>query len=79
MEYGVILLLLKKRLKPNYSISFGLKRMFHNGEASAQPQPIPAQQQVKRRRPPGSLTGSGATSNALGEIEEQKPLVNDFI
>lgn len=76
MEYGVILLLLKKRLKPSYSINFGLKRMFHNGEATIQSQPHPThQQQVRRRRTPGSPTGNAETSLALGDFEEHKPLV----
>ena len=75
MEYGVILLLLKKRLKPKYSISFGLKKMFPNGDASSAqpPQLTPAsQQQVKRRRTPGSPAGNATTMLGVGEIEEQK-------
>ena len=79
MEYGVILLLLKKRLKPKYSISFGLKKMFPNGDASSAqpPQLTPAsQQQVKRRRTPGSPAGNATTMLGVGEIEEQKPMVN---
>ena len=76
MEYGVILLLLKKRLKPKYSISFGLKKMFPNGEASSQQ--LPPQQQlhhVKKRRGPGSPAGNATTMLGVGEIEEQKPMV----
>lgn len=75
MEYGVILLLLKKRLKPRYTISFGLRRMFHNGEASAQPQAQPPQQQVKKRKSPGSPAGNPATTLVMGDNEELKPLV----
>ena len=33
MEYAVILLLLKKQRKPEYSINAGLKKMFNNGDA----------------------------------------------
>merc|ERR1712088_893469 len=33
MEYAVILLLLKKQRKPEYSINTGLKKMFNNGDA----------------------------------------------
>ena len=77
MEYGVILLLLKKRLKPTYSISFGLKKMFPNGEASSQQLPTqqPQQHQVKKRRTPGSPAGNATTMLGVGEIEEQKPMV----
>ena len=37
LEYAVILLLLKKQRKPEYSINAGLKKMFdiHNGDAVA--------------------------------------------
>jgi hypothetical protein len=34
MEYAVILLLLKKRRKPKYTIDMGLKRMFKNGDVA---------------------------------------------
>ena len=33
LEYAVILLLLKKQRKPEYSINAGLKKMFNNGDA----------------------------------------------
>ena len=37
MEYAVILLLLKKRRKPKYTIDSGLKKMFsNNGDVTAQ-------------------------------------------
>jgi len=75
MEYGVILLLLKKRLKPRYTISLGLRRMFHNGEAPIQPPHSIQQHHVTRRRSPGSPTGNAATTLVLGENEEMKPLV----
>lgn len=85
MEYGVILLLLKKRLRPaTYSISFGLRKMFPNGDTSSQPQPqqpqhLSRQQQpqhpVKKRRSPGSPAGNAAAMLGVGEIEEQKPMV----
>jgi hypothetical protein len=82
MEYGVILLLLKKRLKPTYSISFGLKKMFPNGDSQPPAaRHLPAggqsQAQVKRRRTPGSPAGNAATMLGVGEIEEQKPMVTN--
>ena len=84
MEYGVILLLLKKRLKPRYSISFGLRKMFPNGDTALQQQQQPhqsrpqqGQQQLKKRRSPGSPAGNAATMLGMAEIEEQKPMVSD--
>ena len=84
MEYGVILLLLKKRLKPKYSISFGLRKMFPNGDTSSQQQQQQQQHHsrqqqqqpaVKKRRSPGSPSGNAAAMLGVGEIEEQKPMV----
>jgi len=53
LEYGVILLLLKKRRKPQYSIDAGLQKMFNNGDAM---QPL----QSKREMPnsPSAAQGS---------------------
>ena len=41
LEYSVILLLLKKRRRPKYSIDAGLKKMFNNGDAMQPLQTLP--------------------------------------
>merc|ERR1719411_1243575 len=61
MEYAAILLLLKKRRKPKYSIDVGLKKMFNNGDAT---QPLQG----------GRRAGSGGpgTPTSAGAMEEAK-------
>ena len=63
MEYAAILLLLKKRRKPKYSIDAGLKKMFNNGDAT---QPL-------QGRRPGS--GGPSTPTSAGALEEAKRMV----
>lgn len=58
MEYAAILLLLKKRRKPKYSIDAGLKKMFNNGDAT---------QPLQGRTRPGSGGPSSPTSAAALE------------
>lgn len=61
MEYAAILLLLKKRRKPKYSIDVGLKKMFNNGDAT---------QPLQGGRRPGS--GGPSTPTSAGAMEEAK-------
>ena len=65
LEYGVILLLLKKRRKPQYSIDAGLQKMFNNGDAM---QPL----QNKREMPNSPSAQQG------GCLEEAKRLVSYY-
>ena len=58
MEYAAILLLLKKRRKPKYSIDAGLKKMFNNGDAT---QPL---QDRTRSGGPSSPTSAAALEDA---------------
>lgn len=60
MEYAAILLLLKKRRKPKYSIDIGLKKMFNNGDAS---------QPLKRRT---ASAGPTSPTTTAGHLEEAK-------
>ena len=64
MEYAAILLLLKKRRKPKYSIDAGLKKMFNNGDAT---------QPLQGRTRPGSGGPSSPTSAAA--LEDAKRTV----
>ena len=68
MEYAAILLLLKKRRKPKYSIDVGLKKMFNNGDAT---QPLQG----------GRRAGSGGpgTPTSAGAMEEAKRMVSHFL
>ena len=68
MEYAAILLLLKKRRKPKYSIDVGLKKMFNNGDAT---QPLQG----------GRRAGSGGpgTPTSAGAMEEAKRMVSHFM
>lgn len=65
LEYGVILLLLKKRRKPQYSIDAGLQKMFNNGDAM---QPL-----QNKREIPNSPSSQGALEEAkrLGESGDE--------
>ena len=63
LEYGVILLLLKKRRKPQYSIDAGLQKMFNNGDAM---QPL----QSKREMPNSPTAAQGSC------MEEAKRIVS---
>ena len=63
LEYGVILLLLKKRRKPQYSIDAGLQKMFNNGDAM---QPL----QSKREMPNSPSAAQGSC------LEEAKRMVS---
>ena len=55
LEYAVILLLLKKRRKPKYTIDSGLKKMFsNNGDAS---------------QPMNESGGAGSGGNNAGQIK----------
>jgi hypothetical protein len=67
MEYAAILMLLKKRRKPKYSIDAGLKKMFNNGEAT---QPLQS-----HRKP----TGGATTPTSASALEEAKRLVRQSI
>ena len=69
MEYAAILLLLKKRRKPKYSIDVGLKKMFNNGDAT---------QPLQGGRRPGSGGGPGTPTSA-GAMEEAKRMVSTFM
>jgi len=66
MEYAAILLLLKKRRKPKYSIDAGLKKMFNNGDAT---QPL----QGRTSGGPSSPTSAAALEEAkrTGESGEE--------
>lgn len=61
MEYAAILLLLKKRRKPKYSIDAGLKKMFNNGDAT---QPLQ-----------GRTSGGPSSPTSAAALEEAKRTV----
>jgi len=69
MEYAAILLLLKKRRKPKYSIDVGLKKMFNNGDAT---QPLQGGRRAGSGGP-GTPTSAGAMEEAkrMGESGEE--------
>ena len=64
LEYGVILLLLKKRRKPQYSIDAGLQKMFNNGDAM---QPL-----QNKRDMPNSPSPPGALEEAKRIVSSSK-------
>ena len=77
LEYAVILLLLKKRRKPQYSINAGLKKMFNNGDAMpALPAtgPIP----VNARGRAHHSAAQGSASSPSSQLEEAKRMVRKF-
>ncbi len=67
MEYAAILLLLKKRRKPKYSIDAGLKKMFNNGEAL---QPLQPLHPVGGSRRP--VSGTTPTEDAKRTVSPQR-------